>query len=176
MQRGAWLAALVPLACTRAEPAPAPAPLASAAPAQVGQPAPRYGVVMQEVARRFELLGHAIDAERWAFALYQVEELDEVFGRELPRARPPEGCAVALAPLARTFAKGDLHDLQIALAGKAQDRARTAFATAARGCNGCHASAGFEFIEISERTRDAVPRLVPRAAPSAPAAAVPSGK
>jgi cytochrome c553 len=153
--------------CSRAT--PAPPTTHDAAPPVVGV-RPRYGAVMAEVGRRFELAGRAAVAGRFELAEFEVGELGELFD-ELPSAElPKEGPTAALPALADAFAKTAPADL--AKAAKASD-ARAfadAFARAAAQCNACHKSAEKAFIQVPSVPGKSVPELEAVAIPSAPLA------
>lgn len=129
---------------------------------------PRYGAVMAEVGRRFELAGRASAAGRFELAQFEVGEIGELFEGDLPRADlPKEGPTTALPALAKTFL--DIHVPALERAATARDRAAfaTAFEQAATACNGCHATSGHVFIEIPTVPGAVVPRLDPLPAASA---------
>jgi hypothetical protein len=142
---GRGLSLLVCLSLAACKP-PAPAP-------------PRYGAVMAEVGRRFELCGRAARSGRFELAEYQLGELEELVA-DLPRAEPPrESARVDLVPIARAFAVEAPPRLAGAL--KARDAAALAAAwreVAAR-CNACHQASGHRFIEVPDQPGQSVPRV-----------------
>ena len=123
------------------------------------RPAPsrRLGDAMIEVGMRFERVGRAILASRWQLARYDLAELSEVFGEDLPRSGwlgKPE-----VARLARTFDAEMLAPLRDAVQAKDRTRCEAAFIRAARACNACHAAAHFGFIEIPATLGSTVPAI-----------------
>jgi hypothetical protein len=125
------------------------------------QEAPRYGALMTEVGRRFEMIGKAAAAGRWELAAFELHELEEAF-EELSGARQPEHPdGVNLAALEEAFSNTHPPELRIALEGKDLARVETAFARTAATCNGCHRETGHGFIEIPSQPGAAVPRLDP---------------
>jgi len=123
---------------------------------------PHYGALMAEIGRRFELAGRAAEARRYALAAFEIEEMQEVFGEDLPRAAPPrQGDPKKLAVLTN-----ELHEQQLVALAKAADDsdadafAKT-FALAAQTCNACHQATEHAFVEIPEQPGKEVPRLDP---------------
>jgi hypothetical protein len=73
---------------------------------------PRFGALMQEVGRRFELAGRAGSSGRFELAAYEVDELGELFEEDIPHAElPKEDAGVDLLALASTFAKASPAEL-----------------------------------------------------------------
>lgn len=163
-------------ACSRpAEPEPeakqsaasaAPAPSAGSAPV----PRPRFGAVMVEVGRRFELAGRAAQAKRFQLAAFEAGELEEVFEEVLPRAElPREGPTESIRPLEEAFAAEYPKQLVQAARAKNLHAFTDAFARAADACNGCHQASGHGFIEIPGAMGQPVPSIAPVASPAEPA-------
>lgn len=155
------VACAVALAVAAGTAACSPHPAASA-PAAASDKAPRYGEVMTEVGRRFELLGRAALARRFELADYQLGELQEsVAGLE--RAEPPrESAGVDLKPLARAFVSAQPPALAAALRSHDAATFARAFHDAAAQCNACHQASGHRFIEVPEAPGQPVPRLDPQ--------------
>jgi hypothetical protein len=151
--------------CTRPTPAPAVADAATAPPtASAGL---RYGAVMSEVGRRFELAGRASVAGRFELAEFEVGELGELFDDDLPRAElPKEGPTGALPALADAFAKTVPPDLRKAAKAKDARAFTDAFGRAAATCNACHQAAGKAFIQVPSVPGTSVPELEPTGAPT----------
>lgn len=125
----------------------------SAAPAR----AP-YGVVMADVARRFELLGRAAVAGRFELAEYQLGELAEQFEDTLPQAAPPrEGHPEVLPAMASEFLRASVPELKRALGARDRAAIAPAFERVATACNGCHRASGHGFIEVPLVAGRAVP-------------------
>jgi hypothetical protein len=126
-----------------------------------GDHRPRYGALMSDVGRRFELVGRAGVAHRWDLASFELHELEEVF-EELPGAKQPGRAGeVNLRGLEQAFTNTHPPELRTAL--EAQDSAGfvAAFGRAAATCNGCHQATGHRFIEIPEEPGSGVPKLDP---------------
>jgi hypothetical protein len=124
---------------------------------------------MVEVGQRFERAGRAASAGRFDLAGYEVDELGEVFGEELPRAElPKEGPTASLPAMAAAFAKTYPERLKAAVAAHDLDRFRTAFRETSVSCNACHQVSGHGFIEIPDALDKAVPNLDPVAPHPAP--------
>ncbi len=122
---------------------------------------PRYGEVMGEVGRRFELVGRAVAANRFELAAFEVDEMGEAFS-QLPRAEPPkEGDAKVLPPMVEAFRKTELPDLARAARGKDRRAFADAFARAAAACNACHVASGHGFIEVPTKPGKPVPDVEP---------------
>jgi len=123
-------------------------------------PAPRLGDVMTQVGHRFELLGRAIQANRWELAEFELGELRETFDDVAVAAIPTDVKADV-----RQLAKGVIPAIESALSGAVAHRdlaiATAAFATAAKACNSCHQASGKPYIEIPEAIGVTVPRLDP---------------
>ena len=150
--------------CSRGD-APPPSGGTGAAASAAKEPAPRYGAVMAEAGRRFELAGKAVNAGRFELAAFEVEELGELFEEDLPRAElPKEGPTESLPGLADAFLK--THPPELKKAADAKDRAAftTAFQRAAETCNACHKASGHGFIEVPSVPGKAVPDIDPPAA------------
>lgn len=127
----------------------APASTASAAPARPLIQHVGYGTVMADVARRFELVGKAIQGGRWDLALYEQDEIGELFEGPLAYAdRPKEGHPEVLPDQQKNFAEHALPELKDALEKRQAAPATTAFAHVAAACNGCHTMSGHPFIEV----------------------------
>lgn len=127
----------------------------------------RYGVVMSEIGRRFELLGKAARARRWELADYQLRELKEAVDDDLPRAAPPrEPSAADLKALTRNF-EAPLGELSAALLRRDPWAVAQSFDHTANACNNCHQSTGHAFIEVPSEPGEPVPRLSSLAAPDA---------
>ncbi|MEO7332118.1 MAG: hypothetical protein ABI193_26315 [Minicystis sp.] len=151
------------VACARPDPGadqrPGSAPAATTAVAEQG---PHYGTVMVELGHRFEVLGKAMNADRFELAEFEVGEMEEIFEDDLPHATPPrEIKGVNLAGLADAFAKTNLPELQKATKGKDKAAFAAAFNRASETCNGCHKATGHSFIEIPNVPGVAVPKLDP---------------
>lgn len=137
--------------------APTPPPT-TAVPAPAGK---HFGDLMFEVGRRFERAGRAVEAGRWALADYDVGEIEEVFGQDVPTAIMPEDVHVDLLPIAREFANSVPASLHKAIASHDKAAFEAAFASASERCNSCHEEAGKQFIQVPSKIGVPVPRLDP---------------
>jgi hypothetical protein len=123
---------------------------------------PRYGAVMGEIGRRFELAGRAAVAARFELAAFEVGELQEAFAQDLPRAElPQEGPTAGLPAMAAAFLRAQPAALQHAAADKNLQQFSEAFRAASVACNGCHQASGHGFIEIPSQPGKDVPDLEP---------------
>lgn len=122
---------------------------------------PRYGALMSEVGRRFELLGRAAVARRWELAAFELHELEEVF-EELRTAELPHQKGDAdLRGLEEAFINTYPPELKAALSARDSAVFTEAFGNAAATCNGCHKASAHGFIEVPAEPGAAVPRLDP---------------
>lgn len=156
MKTGRQLAvlALISLACGCKEQSPPPAPHAS------------LGSLMVEVARRFEIAGQAVTANRYDLAVFEVGGIGEVFEDDVPHAElPKEGPTAHIPGLAQAFLKTNLPDLKKAAESHDRPTFDAAFARTAAACNGCHATSAKGFIEVPTVVGKSVPALDPLPAP-----------
>lgn len=117
-----------------------------------------YGTAMADVARRFELLGRAINAGRYELADYQLGELEEQFSDTLPHATlPKEGHPEVLPELASAYPQTSLADLRRALVTHDPAQLTAAFERAATACNACHRASGHGFIEVPTTPGRSIP-------------------
>jgi cytochrome c553 len=123
-------------------------------------PAPRFGDLMTQVGRRFELLGRAAVAKRWELAAFELDELRETF-EDAPTAVMPADVKANLPQLVKTFLPSIVSGLDAAVAKRDPAALVTAFASAAQACNGCHQEAGKPYIEIPLKPGETVPKLDP---------------
>lgn len=127
------------------------------------EPQERFGALMTEVGRRFELIGRAATAHRWQLAAYEVHELQEVFEDDLPHAKPPDEVkGVDLHAIESTFLKTNMPELKAAVDAKNDPALGKAIARAAATCNGCHEATGHAFIEVPSSPGATVPNLDPK--------------
>ncbi len=123
---------------------------------------PRYGALMAEVGQRFEMMGRAAQARRYELAEFELEELEEVFEEDLPKAEPPRvNAGVDLAGVSQAFLQTNVPDLEKSLKSRKLSVFADAFARAAVTCNGCHRASGHAFLEIPDRPGSPVPVLAP---------------
>lgn len=82
-------------------------------------PKPRLGNVMVEVARRFEIAGRAMNANRFELAEFEVGEIEELFEDDVPNAElPKEGPTAHIPAVAKGFLEANVPELKRAAAAK----------------------------------------------------------
>ena len=101
---------------------------------------PGLGTVMIEYGNRFTNTYYAAKGGNWGLAGYQLKEALEI--QEVGEATRP-GRAGAL----KAFEKAYVDGLDEAIRGKDFAKFDAAFKSTVKGCNGCHASQGFPYIE-----------------------------
>lgn len=121
--------------------------------------APRYGALMLEIGRRFELLGEAADAGRWELAEFELQELEEVFDDLALAPSPEESRDVDLKGIREAFLETNPPELASALQRQDAAAFAEAFERAALTCNGCHKASSHAFIEVPTVPGQRVPRL-----------------
>ncbi len=134
------------------------------------QARPRYGAVMAEVGRRWELAGRAATANRFELAAFEIGEIEELFTEELARAElPKEGPSAQLPALASAWLSA--HPKALEQAADKRDGAAFAaeFARASATCNACHKASDHGFLEIPTVAGLGVPSLDPLPAAAASA-------
>ena len=137
----------------------APRPGTSPTPA-AGPSRPGLGTVMVDVARRFEVAGRAVVANRFELAEFEAGEVGELFETDVPEAElPKEGPTAHIRATAKTFLTTNVPELQKAAAAKDRKAFDAAFARAAAACNGCHVAAEKGFIQIPSIVGKPVPDL-----------------
>ena len=94
-------------------------------------------------AYHFATLYHAVRAERWELAAYQVGELEENLTNAVRVAGP-------YAPFLKDFLKEYVPPLQQAITTQHAEQFRTAFQAAVGGCNDCHKATKHAFITIPQ--------------------------
>jgi hypothetical protein len=101
-------------------------------------------------------------AVAYELAAFQLDELEEVFEEDLPRAeRPKVPTEVNLNGLAEAFRTTHPPELDAAIKAHDQRAFAKAFGRAAETCNGCHKATGHPFIEVPSAPGSAVPRMDP---------------
>jgi len=157
-KRGAALALLVLVSCSRGSPPSAGAAASSTA----GGPKASLGNVMAEVARRFEIAGRAANANRFELAEFEAGEIEELFEADVPGAElPKEGPTQHIPAMAKAFLEVSAPELK--KAAKTRDRAAfaEAFRHTAAMCNSCHQASAKAFIQVPSEPGRGVPDLDP---------------
>jgi hypothetical protein len=101
---------------------------------------PGLGTVMIEYSNRYTNTYYAAKAGNWDLAAYQLKEALEI--QEVGEATRP-----ARAQALKLFEDAYLTKLDDSIKAKDFGQFETAFNNGVKGCNGCHASQGFAFIE-----------------------------
>ncbi len=131
-------------------------------------PGMRLGNLMVETARRFEIAGRAVSANRFDLAGFEVGEIEELFEDDVPGAElPKEGPTAHIPAMARTFLDTSVPELKKAAAARDRPAFAVAFQHAASMCNACHQAAAKGFIQVPAELGRAVPDLEALPAPSA---------
>lgn len=123
--------------------------------------ATRYGPLMVELGRRYEVLGRASLAGRHELAAYELHEIEEMFEDDFPHAAAPSSTppGVDLRALREAFSREHLPPLEAAVRARDAAAFRAAFEAASRSCNGCHAAVRKGFIEVPTAPGQPVPRV-----------------
>jgi cytochrome c553 len=148
--------------------APPPAPPSDDYEGAEGRPeGPGLGEVMVQVARRFELAGRAVMANRFDLAAFEAGELGELFENDVLRASlPKEGPTAQIPAMAKTFLESIPPELTRAATSQDPAAFAVAFEHAAATCNACHQAAAKGFIQVPSVPGRSVPVLDPLPPPS----------
>lgn len=103
---------------------------------------PGLGTVMIEYSDRYTNTYYAAKGGNWDLASYMLKEALEI--QEVGEATRPNRAGALKA-----FETAYLDPLDAAIKAKDFDKFDAAFKAGIKGCNGCHASQGFAFIEYS---------------------------
>jgi hypothetical protein len=153
------LALFVLWGCSRGGPPAPPEATANAARMELG-------TVMVGIARRFELAGRAVKANRFELAEFEVGEIEETFEADVPNAElPKEGPTAHIPAMAKSFLLANAPELKKAAAAKDRAAFAAAFQHAAAVCNACHQAAAKGFIQVPSEPGQPVPDLGPMPAP-----------
>jgi mono/diheme cytochrome c family protein len=101
---------------------------------------PGLGTVMMEYSARWTNAYYAAKDGNWELAAYMIKEQLEI--QEVGEATRP-----ARAGALKAFETAYLGKIDDAIKAKDFAKYEAAFKAGVKGCNGCHASAGFPFIE-----------------------------
>jgi hypothetical protein len=101
---------------------------------------PGLGTVMIEYSNRYTDTYYAAKGGNWGLAAYQIKEALEI--QEVGEATRP-----ARAQALKAFETAYLEPLNAAIEAKDFQKFDAAFKAGVKGCNGCHASQGFPYIE-----------------------------
>jgi hypothetical protein len=103
---------------------------------------PGLGTVMIEYSNRYTNTYYAAKGGNWGLAAYMLKEALEI--QEVGEATRP-----ARADALKAFETAYLEPLDAAIKAKDFQQFDAAFKAGVKGCNGCHASQGFPYIEYS---------------------------
>jgi hypothetical protein len=103
---------------------------------------PGLGTVMIEYSTRYTNTYYAAKGGNWDLAAYMMKEALEI--QEVGETTRPQRAGALKA-----FETAYLDPLNAAIAAKDFQKFDTAFKAGVKGCNGCHASQGFPYIEYA---------------------------
>jgi len=103
---------------------------------------PGLGTVMIEYGQRYYMMYYAAKAGNWELAKYQLKEAREI--QEVGETTRP-----GRAPLLKAFEAGYLDPLDKAIDAKDWNQFQTAYNNGVIGCNNCHTSTGYPFIQFT---------------------------
>jgi len=116
---------------------------------------PGLGTVMMEYSTRWTNTYYAAKGGNWDLAAYMVKESLEI-QETGETTRPPRAGAL------KAFEAAYLGPISDAIKAKDFDKFDAAFKAGVKGCNGCHASQGFPYIEYQLPPAPATPlKLTP---------------
>ena len=106
---------------------------------------PGLGEIMSLTQMRHLKLWFAGQAENWALAAYETDELEEGFG-DVVRFHPTHtGSPAPLSELVPEFTAGPIEALRSAIERRDVAGFTDAYDLLTQGCNGCHRAAEFSF-------------------------------
>jgi hypothetical protein len=93
-------------------------------------------------------LGFAGREKNWAYAAYELRELEEAFDRL--SVQWPQWQRVRIVELVETMIRDPLYELGLAIKDKNATEYATAYAKLTEACNACHQAAKRPFVVIQE--------------------------
>jgi hypothetical protein len=129
-----------------------------AAEAPAAPPAYRPGLgdlMTATVQPRHTKLAYAGRQKNWAYAAYELRELDEAFDRL--SAQWPQWQRVRIAELVETMIREPIDDLGQAIDAKDETRFAAAYGKLTETCNACHQAAKRSFVVIQEPKENMFP-------------------
>jgi hypothetical protein len=93
--------------------------------------------------------------KNWAYAAYELHELDEAFDRL--SAQWPQWQRVRIAELVETIIREPIDDLGQAIEAKDESRFASAYGKLTEACNACHQAAKRPFVVIQEPNENMFP-------------------
>ena len=142
---------------------------AAAQPASEGKPAPpayRPGLgdlMTTTVQPRHTKLAFAGREKNWAYAAYELRELDEAFDRL--SVQWPQWQRVRIVELVETMIREPIDDLGQAIDAKDEAKFAAAYVKLTEACNACHQAAKRPFVVIQEPKENMFPDQDFRAKP-----------
>jgi hypothetical protein len=126
---------------------------AAAQQATEGQAPPPYrpglgDLMTTTVQPRHIKLAFAGREKNWAYAAYELRELEEAFDRL--SVQWPQWQRVRIAELVETMIRDPLYELGLAIKDKNENEYATAYAKLTETCNACHQAARRPFVVIQE--------------------------
>jgi len=113
---------------------------------------PGLGEIMTLTQMRHIKLWYSGEAQNWALAVYELDELEEGFA-DAARFHPTHGGAPRpLTELVPEFTGPSLRLLRTAVADRDSASFVTAYDSLTAACNGCHEATGFSFNVITRPT------------------------
>ncbi len=93
--------------------------------------------------------------KNWAYAAYEVHELDEAFDRL--SIQWPRWQGLGMVELVETIVRGPLFDLAAATKEKDETKFAAAYDQLTMACNACHQAAKREFVVIQDPKENMFP-------------------
>ena len=134
---------------------------AAAQPASEGKPAPpayRPGLgdlMTTTVQPRHIKLAFAGREKNWAYAAYELHELEEAFDRL--SIQWPQWQRVRIVELVETMIRDPLYELGLAIKDKSDAKYAAAYGKLTEACNACHQAARRPFVVIQEPKDNSYP-------------------
>lgn len=106
---------------------------------------PGLGEIMSLTQMRHLKLWFAGQAENWALAAYETDELEEGFSDVVTFHPTHKGSPTPLSQLIPEFSAGPIEALRSAIEHRDLVEFTVAYDSLTQGCNGCHRAAAFSF-------------------------------
>jgi len=128
-------------------------PLPSCGPSSDADPyAPGLGEIMSLTQMRHLKLWFAGEAENWALAAYETDELEEGFSDAVEFHPTHKGSPIRLSHLVPEFTAGPIAALRTAIQRRDPAEFTAAYDSLTQGCNGCHRAMEFSFNVVERPT------------------------
>jgi hypothetical protein len=131
---------------------------ADAQPAAEGPPPYRPGLgdlMTTTVQPRHIKLAFAGREKNWAYAAYELHELEEAFDRL--SIQWPQWQRVRIVELVETMIRDPLYELGLAIKDKSDAKYAAAYGKLTEACNACHQAARRPFVVIQEPKENTYP-------------------